>query len=256
MVEKVATFSGLDTQAIDFDDLKISRRRLTQGRTNTTVVVTSPKGQEFVWKTDRKFGVQSQRVEKELERIGFLELGGAFGIRSYSAEQDFAEHLNNFQLKAQSPVASFDNGILYPYLLGSDFRHLLNQGINIPILSVLHSLTTAHSYGITYGDRWPQNIVLNPDRSFTHIDFDLEIDGPVAKELEMAQILYGTIRDAANKREIVSALYYWLLSSRPQGYDWKLVKNFITAYAEGYQDPSRLKVLKLEHSVKTLVSVI
>jgi|GEM_PF-2429846 len=60
------------------------------------------------------------------------------------------------------------------------------------IKELFEDVLKAHELGVVYGDRWPDNILIDPNLGVVHIDFDLKL-GEFGKELELAQLILYTI---------------------------------------------------------------
>lgn len=118
-------------------------------------------------------------------------------VRSTEERVAFGEQAFQAGLRVLQPTLLSDGSVQFPYLEGanvySEFLRSADQADGEKKIHELFSdIEAAHGKDIVYGDRWPDNILIDPVRGVVHIDFDLKygVDG---KELEIAQLILYTL---------------------------------------------------------------
>ncbi len=135
-----------------------------------------------------------ENIIYEYQFIGFTGDGGRVNRRNPQEQYKFSRKAAQEGLFVLPPMGINNKVIMYPYL---DNAMTLDQyckqpEINKTLLTytIFSDLQRAHSLGFIYGDRWAGNMLVDPYFGFTHIDFDLEITGQNARELDTAQVAY------------------------------------------------------------------
>ena len=109
------------------------------------------------------------------------------------------------------------------------------------IRPVLHDITRAHApnRGLVYGDRWLKNVVVDRRGGVHHVDFDIEISGPFAREYEVAQHFYSLVRDVQNKGMLLAALSACGIRERMRHHDRSVLVGFLESYGSwfGHKHP-------------------
>ena len=238
-----------------FGSLIPSETQVVQGRLNAIVVLHDDQGNEYVHKRRRNNIDILDHISEELRIIGFPALGGSFSFRSVAEESRFMNDAASIDLRVVAPVVVGPDFILLPFIEGKDLKDSLSVSDLDPLKHVLRDIFSAHSKGIVYGDRWPKNLIVKPDGTIIQIDFDLNIAGHYAKEFELAQFLYGVIRDSADKKSAVANLLSAVPPQATQGYNLTIIERFMMKYAQGYhpQEASQDDTHIIMESLRLLV---
>lgn len=172
----------------------------------------------------------------EYDGIGFTKDGGLVRRRPPEEQIRFTDRCVALGLKVL-PVVRHDNhsveSVFLPDAQNFDdyLMHATPEQANRVTYETFTDLMKAHRHGIVYGDRWAENILVVPELGFVHIDFDIEISGPHAKEFEAAQIaayVVGGSKDAA------LPLLARLLTSPHARWDTRYVESFLRGHARFY----------------------
>lgn len=173
-----------------------------------------------------------ESLSHEYRSIGFTELGGTLRRRSLTEQFNFTRETANAGLCVLSPIEIVDDKLYYPFL--SDARTLdvylpaSEKSTHAIVDQLIRDLHSAHKKRWVYGDRWSKNILIDPIKGVVHIDFDVEINGPFAKEFEIAQVIYYTL--SAGKDSVIPILIQ-ALSSYNDWFNLKIVERFVRGHA-------------------------
>lgn len=146
----------------------------------------------------------------EYHSIGFTGHGGSFRRRSPKEQFAFVNRAASHGLRVLEPgYINANDHIFFPFLSAAQtwdnaLPALSDQDAGRLTYELFDDLRRAHSAGIVYGDRWSQNILVDPTFGILHIDFDLEISGKCAKDFEVAQAVYYTL--CAGRERIIPLL--------------------------------------------------
>ncbi|MBY0110521.1 hypothetical protein K2Y00_00720 [Patescibacteria group bacterium] len=139
------------------------------------------------------------------------------------------------QLRVLEPALLEDGSVVFPYLENSETMTLFLRKASLEeatprIQELFMDLANAHSQGIVYGDRWPDNILIDADKGVVHIDFDLKL-GEFGKELEVAQLMLYTLALGVGENDTSSSRYedlvHDLMARSPIKYDKVKVAHFL-----------------------------
>lgn len=169
-----------------------------------------------------------ENIDYEYRTLGFMSDGGRVRRRSADEQRRFSHDAAMNGLMVLPPIDSRDKVVTFPFL---DHAQPLNDFFNdgaidesrkdIITYQIFEDLKKAHKKDFVYGDRWAGNMLVHPKLGLVHIDFDLELSGPSARELEVAQVLYHVL---------------WSRGDRTNN----LLKNF-TAHHLDWCDPDKVQ---------------
>lgn len=233
-IRSLTSFSLIEKQ-LDipfFGCLTLSSEQVPQGRHNQTTILCNAQNDKFVHKRRKIEQTHLDLLSSELSYIGFSRLGGSFSIRQLSEVEEFMNSLFLKELYVSPPVVVGENFLLLPFIEGRSLKEMLASGDTSPIENLLKDIFNVHRNNVVYGDRWPKNIIVTPEGSIAHIDFDINISGPNTKELELALIFFSVIRDASNKGEAVQKLISSISPQELKMYDLRIVKDFVLNFAK------------------------
>ena len=170
-----------------------------------------------------------EQIKTEYIGTHFLTTGGSFRRRSPQEQASFTKQAASNNLRVLVPEYMDGEVAYYSFL---EKAQTLDVFFRQPFLSpsvvvkqLFDDLRTAHSLNTIYGDRWYPNMLVTPDTGLIHIDFDIEISGPYAKEFELAQVIYYTV--LSGKDQVVSPIRQYLSGSL--WCDSKMVADFLHA---------------------------
>lgn len=215
-----------------------------QGFLNTLRFWVDPRGKKYVSRSqNHDRSVSSSDLQEELYWNGFLERGGGSYYRNNAEQLAFARLAKSRQLSIIPILGEWKGELVLPWVEGKDVRELLhhddvsvNTMVHI-VTSTLADLKRAHHphHRIVFGDRWAKNIHFGHDARVRQLDFDIEITGPQARELEMAQVIYSMIRDAKHTGRMLTALRRVGLKKYLRHHDTRAVTHFLSRYATWYR---------------------
>ncbi len=164
---------------------------------------------------DDKNGLYLQRIPKENRRIltsiqheygymGFNDAGGKFRRRKPSEQFQLTRKAAFAGLRVLPPIDEEGDTTIYPFFtdaqtLDQYLPQASPEEAERITYQIFDDLRRAHQLGIIYGDRWSHNMLVIPQYGFINVDFDIEISGPPAKELELAQAAYYTLSGGREK---------------------------------------------------------
>lgn len=184
------------------------------GLLSHNTIVKRSDGTEYLKRVPKHDVRAWELILNEYGGVGFMELGCTLRRRTPDEQ---LEHLGR--------IASAGLAALFPAFIDQEGNHYFQYFRNAATLDVFlprassaelkqvlcdlfEDLRLAHQSGIVYGDRWAENILiipsfLTPDntpvKKVLHIDFDLEISGPVASEFEYAQMVFYALCAGRNR---------------------------------------------------------
>lgn len=134
----------------------------------------------------------------EYRFIGFIADGGRVRRRTPAEQYLFSRQAATEGLRVVPPLSFDGKTICYPFLphartLDVFMRNANEKDIWQVIGQLVHDLREAHVKGRIYGDRWAGNTLVDPSFGLLHVDFDIELSGSHARELEVAQAAYHTL---------------------------------------------------------------
>lgn len=169
-----------------------------------------------------------QNILDEYRAIGFTGIGGRVRRRSPQEQYVHGRKAAMDGLRVVPPL-SFEHGmIIYPYLEGAQRldHYLKDHGdkSGLVMQELVTDLRRAHRLGYVYGDRWSGNILVDQRYGMLHVDFDLEISGPYAPELDVAQVVYHSLWAG---REKTFPYLLTLLSRNDHWFDQRVFLHFL-----------------------------
>ena len=131
------------------------------------------------------------------------------------------------------PLAIDGDNITYPFLhqaqtLDEYLRSHKNDQ-DVLVYKLIVDLRKAHRLGFVYGDRWSGNMLVHPQFGFVHIDFDLEISGRTAVDLDVAQVAYHTLWAGAGEALSFLAL---MLGTQDNWFDFDTTSKYMLGLAK------------------------
>lgn len=167
------------------------------GEFNTNVFVLAY-GRPALLRIPRRNDSMLASLFYEYRAIGFVADRGRVTLRPPREQYAFSRQAAMEGLRVVPPL-SFDGRIVnYPLLPHAQtldvFMHHAAEKDRIRVINQLvHDLHAAHAKGRVYGDRWAGNMLVDPSFGLLHVDFDIELLGPHAHELEVAQATYHAL---------------------------------------------------------------
>lgn len=182
----------------------------------------------------------------EYEGLGFTALGGGYRFRTLTEQVEFVQRCQALGLGV-GRLERWDGLTIARYEPGIRLSHY-NRMAEADAGVTLHFLDTvvlAHREGVVLGDRWTPNALVTPVGDVVHVDFDINLSGPVAREFELSQAIYYGSQSA--NPAVGKAVASWLQDmSRFGGYNWDVVEYFLKAhqkYGEAHPDMSPYPVI-------------
>lgn len=146
------------------------------------------------------------KITNDYTNIGFFEKGGAYRLRSPVEQASF--HCECLARGLAVPAIAFTNelGCLMELVAGPTLASVLQSTIGDDvIIRYLESLFAAHTLDVLFGDRHSCNTIVMESRAMCHIDFDIHIEGPVAREFEISEAIFRAFHMAAHNPYAVDA---------------------------------------------------
>ncbi len=228
-----------------------------KGELNTQLFIAGPHATPLLRRIPRENRIIMDSLKHEYNNLGFTQAGGRFRRRSPEEQARLslfaATHgLNVVPYANQHSEGTYD----YPYLQGTttldEYLPAASPDKTLFLtLSLFEDMRKAHSLGLIYGDRWSKNILVWPDNTFRHVDFDLEIYGPPAVSFDVAQLAYYVL--AGGKEKVLNPLVY-ILSMNENWFDVELVIQFLKGHARHFRKSQ--KYGGIENETDTLIELI
>lgn len=226
-----------------FDTLSPSSDRpVGHGFLNTLSFWVDKKGKQYIIRHPYDDRSQSSSdLEEELLWNGFTGRGGGFRYRTNKEQIAFARIARRRGLSVVPVLGECRGGLVVPWVEGEDLRLYLAR--NVPqkkldhiVGSTFRDIARAHDprRTIIYGDRWMKNIHFGDDGKVRHIDFDIVIHGPKAREFEVSQVIYSFIRDTKHIDSVVQAFRRSHIQYHLRHHDRHDVIEFMSRYAQWY----------------------
>jgi len=207
-----------------------------EGALNVNSFMRASDGTTFLRKRPKCNPQILKSIEYEYHQIGFTGKGGGFRRRSQEDQLRFTTYAAANGLRVLSPSFVDSKGANH-YLFLDDAKTLDDYIPTAPdeemfsvVYQLFDDLRKAHRSNIIYGDRWSQNILVSPKYGVLHIDFDIEIFGKGAKELEVAQAIYYTL--CAGRKRIIPLLTEILTYG--DWFDISMVEEFVIKHADHF----------------------
>ncbi len=240
---------------------------VNQGFLNRIQVWADGKGRKYLSRGQNED--QSEvihNLQEEYAFNGLMKKGGAFRIRSPREQVQFVINARRAKLRVVPFVGVMDDDLIMPMITGNDMKSKVNTVKNERALlhvirPALHDIASAHapSKQIVYGDRWLKNIIVDRRGGIHQVDFDIEISGPHAREYELAQFFYSTIRDTQKKDRLLAALSACNLRKKLQHHSVPVVSEFLESYGlwYGHKHPTdSVQTQAVQHSIGEVVRMM
>ena len=215
---------------------------VNQGFLNRIQVWADERGRKYLSRgqNDDPSGVM-ENLHEEYSFNGLLKKDGAYRFRTPREQLHFVARARKAHLRVVPFVGVIDGDLVMPLIAGSDMKAHVNAVKNERALlyamrPVLNDITTAHAptRNVVYGDRWLKNILVGRSGAIHHVDFDIEISGPFAREYEVAQFLYSSVRDMENKDRLLAALSACDIRKRLKHHNVSVLSDFLGNYGSWY----------------------
>ncbi len=169
-----------------------------------------------------------ERIKSNMDQWDFDKHGGTITVRSEEEIHSFVAKALQAGLRVLPVASDAAGGSLAPYLenavtLEACLKSASDEDARRVVAELFDDISKAHQAGIVYGDRWYNNILVDPERGVVNIDFDFKLDGP-GKELDLAQEIFFTI--ALDRNRTPNTLIP-LLKNMREDHDFTLVKEFV-----------------------------
>lgn len=209
-------------------DFKPLPRHTLEGGFNQHFVYLGPAQKPFLKRIPLTAPEREKIIKTNLEQWGFDRDGGTIAVRTPEEMHQFVEKALKAGLRILPVTSDGEGGSLIPYLenavtLDKYLKAAPDAEAKRTLGQLFEDIIKAHQTGIVYGDRWYNNILVDPEFGITNIDFDLKLEGP-GKELDLAQSIFFAI---ALDKDRSPAIVASLLKNVQIDYDFELVKKFI-----------------------------
>lgn len=207
------------------------------GELNINKLVASPSGLVLLKRTPKENKHILRSIAHEYNNIGFTNAGGKFRRRTPEEQAKFTEYAAIQGLRVVPPIIKDGNITYFRFLnqaktLDNYLFEATEDETTQTVYQLFNDLWKAHNRsGIIYGDRWSKNILVDPHAGVMHIDFDIEISGRPAKELDIAQIAYYIL---CGGREKAIGLLTHILSHSEGWFNPTLVDQFLRGHARHF----------------------
>ena len=167
---------------------------------------------------------------------GFTSPAGTYRYRAIAEQACFMHHVAHEGIRVLQPVAIAHDGssLLVPFLQAEPLDEYLQRGKTEAVGAILANLTQAHQKDIVLGDRWGSNTLVTPE-GIVEVDFDIVLEGPMAKAFELGKLFYHLLFYASDREQMLAYLEGYLNKHRTtfsEGYDLTAVQLFIRKHAE------------------------
>jgi len=243
--------------------LRESKRTPLEGGLNVSSVVTDDAGKSYL-KRYPKGGEETLKLLKhQYNALGFTSRGGSFRRRSPQEQVNFLQRAASLGLKVLPPAYVDEKGYTYyrffegAQTLDDFLPHASSEEIGAIIYDLFADIRIAHANGIIYGDRWAQNILIVPRfslpenesneggkikeptarirKAILHIDFDIELSGPVTHEFELAEVTFYVLH-AGGERIALMLANFLGIDTNVRGFNFKAFVDFLEKFSELFKN--------------------
>ncbi len=152
------------------------------------------------------------KICDEFASYGWIDRGNTVRRRTINEQIDLCRQANRLHLMTHLPATNDRGSMLVPYIAQAESIDCYLARASAPdarrvVRTLYVDAKHAHQNGIVYGDRWSENILVSGAQypTATHIDFDLQYEGPEAKEMEMARLSFYLLHSGREKvRSIIA----------------------------------------------------
>ncbi len=231
--------------------------RPLRGELNTHVFVAGQNDIPLLRRIPRNNLIIMDSLRHEYNEIAFTGNGGHFRRRTPEEQAQLSvfaaiHGLHVLQYANRYGDKTFDYEFFSEAVTLDQYLPLTSPNKAAALtLELFKDLRKAHSLGLIYGDRWSRNILIFPDNTFCHIDFDLEISGPPALSFDVAQLAYYVL---AGGREKVLLPLVHILSMNKGWFDTELLFKFLRGHARHFRRSE--KYGGIENETETLIELI
>lgn len=226
------------------------------GEFNTNVFVLAD-GRAALMRIPRRNDSMLASIFHEYRAIGFVADGGRVKRRTPEEQYAFSRQAAMERLRVLPPL-SFDSSkkIYYPLLphaqtLDVFMQDAAEEDRSRVIHQLVDDLHAAHTRNRVYGDRWAGNMLVDRKFGLLHIDFDIELLGPHAHELEVAQVTYHTLW--SGRSSVVPTLAHILFLYQYGWFELSRTTRYLRGLARYF---SQTKVGGVEDDVEMLIDLI
>lgn len=229
-----------------------SRMNPLEGGLNVNAIVTDDAGRTYLKRYPKEATATLKSIAHEYHAIGFTNSGGLVRSRTPEEQGRFLQQAAQKGLKVLPPAYMDSKGITYyRFLEGAEtldqfLSHATDREFHEILYTLFADLRMAHSNNILYGDRWPKNILIVPNKttkrrdghtshSLVHIDFDLEISGPTSREFELAQVVYYVVC-AGHQRSLSILPQLLVIDTSIPGFDFHAFADYLEKHAKFFSN--------------------
>lgn len=240
---------------------KESPETTLEGGSNVNVIVTDEAGIRYLKRYPKDNPRTMQLLRHEYAFLDFSQLGGSFQRRSPREQNDFLKHAVQKGLKVLPPTHVDERGFAYyrfledAETLDDYLKHASSEDATYVVYELFGDIRLAHANNIIYGDRWSPNILVVPrnqppqkttDRglpvpqakTIVHIDFDIEITGPLVREFELAEITYFTLC-AGRERVLMLLINILGIDVNIPHFDFKAFAGFLEKFSQLFRNDKK-----------------
>jgi len=207
------------------ENFKPVPRHSLGGELNTNFHYTDEQGKLYLRRVPGGTVDMAEAMREDAEKWGLQKVGVTLIPRSPQEQIDFETRAKEKGLRVL-PLAVDGSGLVYRPLLERAVtldEYLQNASIEQAaqvLKELFDDVLKAHQSDIVYGDRWPKNILVDPELGLVHIDFDVRSTGR-AKEFELAQLIFYTF---ALYPKHAAEMLPPLLAHARDAYDFEIVR--------------------------------
>lgn len=229
-------------------------REILKGELNINRFLQTPNNAIVLERFPRRNKPIMESIAHEYNEIGFTGQGGRFRRRTIEEQSHFTRLAASLGLHV---LQSTNEGMnYYPFIKNAqtldNYLPLASPKNTAKVVyESFDDLRRAHDHDIIYGDRWPKNILILPNAQILHIDFDIALSGPCAKEFEVSQLTYYTL--CAGKEKVIPQLAEELHLGSNR-HDFNLVDKFLQGHARHFANDE--KYGGMENETKTLIGLV
>ncbi|MBI5122792.1 hypothetical protein HZA75_02935 [Candidatus Roizmanbacteria bacterium] len=205
------------------------------GSLNTNYVVQNPDLGTLLLRVPRRNKDIEAAIASQFGRLGYK---GKFRMRSPEEQYSFSQRAFEVGLRVVPAVDIVGRDTYYPFIdgaktIGEFFVSTADNEQALIVNQLFDDLGKAHNNGFVYGDRVIPNMLVHPQHGLTHIDFDVELSGQTAKEMDVSNAIYSLIVAGG---EQTPALLATILATKPLWFDMKIVEYYLRRFSISSQE--------------------
>jgi hypothetical protein len=201
-------------------------------------------------------------IEYQFGQLGYK---GKFAIRSPEEQYQFNKNAFAAGLRVVPPYDIFGKDTYYPFVenakpLDTFFQTSTVHERAVIVHQFCEDMEKAHTKGFIYGDRIIPNMLISPQSGLVHVDFDVELSGNTAKEMDLANGLYAFMVAKQPESSLfispsssdISVLFAKTLATMPPWLDMQIVANYLRGFVKIRQ---KLGLENLDLSVESFIAL-